>query len=214
MRRGATKSGAILALAAAMTVCAADEGSSTTFQFDRVAFEQIHTPAARQASRGWLAWPSPAPVEESAKPKSPNSSRLPSTHSVDAWRLANLAPISNRHSDLVRTVADVRLVRLRPSTRRTDGRMGSIDAKIFTATPGGRPISDTYDFASLDPDSFAAIKPAKPKKRPVENIKTPRRKITPPPNEVLDLGVKALSYIVLTTKLFVENLSRTLYNSH
>jgi len=212
MRCGATKSGAILALAAAMTVCGADEGSSTTFQFDRVAFEQIHTPAARQASRGWLAWP--APGEESAKPNSPNSSRLPSTHSVDAWRLANLAPISNRHSDLVRNVADVRLVRLRPSARRTDGRMGSIDAKIFTATPGGRPISDTYDFASLDPDSFAAIKPTKPKQPPIENIKTPKRKIPPPPNEVLDLGVKALSYIVLTTKLFVENLSRTLYNAH
>jgi len=40
--------------------------------------------------------------------------------------------------------------------------------------------------------------------------------MTPPPraNEVLERGAKTLSYIVMTTKIFVENLSRILYNSH
>ena len=94
--------------------------------------------------------------------------------------------------------------------------MRSIDAHVFEATPGGRSISDTYDFAGLDPDVFAKIKPVKTKNLPDEIDKPPSRKLTPRPraNEVLELGSKTLGYIVMTTKIFVENLSLILNNSY
>ena len=82
-------------------------------------------------------------------------------------------------------------------------------------TPGGRPISDAYDFAGVNPEVFAPITPVKTKSMPVERKKPASRETPPPPrpNEVLDLGVRTLGFVVLTTKIFVDNLSRISNNS-
>jgi len=212
MTGGAIKSGAILALGVAMTVCGANEGSSTTFQIDHVAFEQIYHPTAQQASRSWMTWLSERPAGETAEQDSPYISGLPPSYGMDAWRSADPVPIWAHRSYLVKSGANDPLIRLRPSTNSTIVDKRPIDTKIFMATPGGRPISNTYDFAGLDPDAFAAINPAKPKIPPVEKVITPKSKLAPSANEVLDFGVNTLSNIVLTAKLFFENISQTLYN--
>ncbi len=109
-----------------------------------------------------------------------------------------------------KAVEEIRLVRLRPSARTFKGRVNSIDADILVATPGGRPISDAYDFAGVDPGGFAPITPVEIKR---QRTPEPPESETPEPirsNEVLDLSVRTLDYVVLTTKIFVENISRFL----
>ncbi len=93
--------------------------------------------------------------------------------------------------------------------------MRSFDGDVFVATPGGRPISDAYDFAGVNPEVFAPITPVQTKSMPVEKKIPAARKTPPPPrpNEVLDLGVRTLGNVVLTTRFFVENLSQFLKNS-
>ena len=215
MRSGAIKSATFLALTAAMAVCGANEASTTTFQLDRVALERIHYPTEQQVSHGWMARLSVVRAEDSAGWGSPRLSRSPTTHGSGAWRLAALGPLASRHSGPARAGAEIQLVRLRASARNPGVGSRSIDADVFEATPGGRPISDTYDFAGLDPDAFAKIKPVEMKEMPVQAAKPPNRGMTPPPRpyEVLELGANTLGYIVMTTKIFFDNLSRILKNS-
>ncbi len=219
-RNGAIKLGICLALTAAVAVCGANEAWTTPFQLDRLAFERIHHPTEQQVSRGWMARLSEASVEDSAVdagagPDSPWLSRPPITRGFDPWRLASLGPLAGGRADPAKSDAQTQLVRLRPSTRKSIGGMRSFDGDVFVATPGGRPISDAYDFAGVNPEVFAPIIPVQTKSIPVEKKKPMSRETPPPPrpNEVLDLGVRTLGYAVLTTKIFVENLSRILNNS-
>ena len=163
MRGSAFKLGTFLALVAAMALCGANEASATTFQLDRVAFERIHHPTEQQASRGWMTRLSVAPDDDSAGWDAPRSSRPTMTHGFGAWRLAGLGPLARSQSEPSKAGAEIQLVRLRPSATNWFRGMRSIDADIFQATPGGRSISDTYDFAGLDSDVSAKIKPVKTK---------------------------------------------------
>ena len=192
MPDGAIKSGPFSALAAAMALCGANEASATTFQIDRLAFERIHQPTEQQASHGWMVRMSVVPADEGAGWDAPRSSRPPMTHEFGAWQLAGLGPLARSQPKPSKAGAEIQLVRLRPSTGNSFRGMRSIDAHVFEATPGGRSISDTYDFAGLDPDVFAKIKPVKTKNLPDEMDKPPSRKLTPRPraNEVLELGSK------------------------
>ena len=221
-----------MALTAAVAVCGANEAWTTPFQLDRLAFERIHHPTEQQVSRAWMARLSNAldkdsAVDAGAGPDSPLRSRPPMTRGFDSWRLAGLGPLAGDRAEPVKSGAENQFVRLRPSTRNSISGMRSIDTNIFVATPGGRPISDAYDFAGVDPEEFAPITPVETKRMPIEKKRmtsrrmpeprsreTPRRKtsLPPRPNEVLDLSVRTLDYVVLTTKAFVENLSQILKN--
>ncbi len=154
-------------------------------------------------------------VDTGAEPGSPKLSRPPMTRAFDAWRLAALGPLAGGLAEPAKAVAENQSVRRRPTTRNSIGGMRSIDGDVFVATPGGRPISDAYDFAGVNPELFAPITPVQTKSMPVEKKIPAARKTPPPPrpNEVLDLGVRTLGYVVLTTRFFVENLSQFLKNS-
>ena len=220
MRCAAIKYGTCLALAAAIVVCGANEAWTTPFQLDRLAFERIHHPMEQQVSRGWMARLPEASVKDSAvdtsaEPGSPRLSRPPMTRAFDPWRLAALGPLAGGRAEPAKSDAQTQLIRLRPSTRNSIGGMRSFDRNVFVATPGGRPISDAYDFAGVNPEMFAPITPVKSKSMPVKKKKPASREThsAPRPYEVLDLGVRTLGYVVLTTKIFVENFLRTLNNT-
>ena len=241
MRNGAVKSGICLVLTAMVAVCGANEAGSTPFRLDRLAFERIHHPTERQASLGWMARLSAMPGQAGAADT--GSGRYASwlahktmSRGIDSWRLARLGPLTRGWDGPAKADDGARLVRLRPITRISKGRVGSIDEDFFVATPGGRAISDAYDFAGVDPKGYAPITPVKMKRMPVKMKRTPvetarksaeknragrqrlpkptSRNVRPPgdPNEVLDLSVRTLDYVVLTTKAFVENLSQILKN--
>ena len=217
MRSGAIKFGTYIALAAAVAVGGPNEAMTTPFQLDRLAFERIHHPTEQQASRGWMARQSDTPGDDSAvvsgtEPDSPRPSRPPMSRGFDPWRAAGLGPLAGGRTEPPISDAENQLVLLRPSSRNSIGGTRSIGANVFVATPGGQPISDTYDFAGVDPKKFAPVTPVKTKKTPVEKKISPSRKSNRPPRptEVLDLSVRALGYVVLTTKIFVANLSRIL----
>ena len=220
MRCAAIKYGTYLALTAAIAVCGTNEAWTTPFQLDRLAFERIHNPTEQQVSRGWMAQLSEASVKDSAvdtgaEPGSPRLFRPTMTHAFDPWRLAALGPLAGGRAEPAKSDAQTQLVRIRPSARISIGGMRSFDRNVFVATPGGRPISDAYDFAGVNPEMFAPITPVKTKSMPVEKKKPASRETpsAPRPNEVLDLGVRTLGYVVLTTKIFVENFLRTLNNT-
>ncbi len=102
------------------------------------------------------------------------------------------------------------MIRLRPSTRNPTGRSQFIDADVFRATPGGHPISDTYDFTGLETERRPPITPVEPsrihKTEPEDRGVKPRRRS----NEVLHVGIKTLDNVVTAMKIFVENVSRIL----
>ena len=217
MRSGAIKLETCIALTATVAVCGAKEALTTPFQLDRLALERIHHPTEQRASRGWMAQLYDAPgksnaVDPGAKLKSPWPPRPPMSREFDPWRLAGLGPLAAGRADPAKADVKDQLVRLRPRSRIAIGGMRSIDANVFVATPGGRPISDAYDFAGVDPKRFAPVTPVKTKRAPVEKKNPPSRKTKRPPRptEVLDFSFRTLGYVVLTTKIFVENLSRIL----
>ncbi len=112
--------------------------------------------------------------------------------------------------DRISSVDGRRLVRLRPITGVVAGRARLVEAGIFEATPGGRPIADTYDFAGIDFERVASIAPVelKMKRDPV----TPRARSNTRPRSTgaWNVGLKALDYLMLTAKNIIENFSRIL----
>lgn len=112
--------------------------------------------------------------------------------------------------DRMSSVDGRRLVRLRPSAGFGTGRARWVDAGVFEATPGGRPISDAYDFAGVEFERVARITPVDVKmipapESPVGRSNTPRQS-----KKVWNVGLKTLDYMVLTTKNILESLSRIL----
>ena len=128
-------------------------------------------------------------------------------------RWARPWPTSNARAAVLEADDADQFVLLRASTEPFPDRTRPFDTGLLTATPGGRMISDTYDFAGLDPDSFAAIKPVKLKRQRGEKSETPEGSSATPRDEVLGLGAKTLGYFVLNTKILLENLLRTIYRT-
>ena len=90
------------------------------------------------------------------------------------------------------------------------GRSRFIDAEVFRATPGGRPISDAYDFTGLESERRAPITPVEPRrvrKTEPEDGGAKRRRRS---NDVLHVGINTLDNVVTAMKIFVENVSRIL----
>lgn len=215
MRNGVFKSAIYLASTAIIAVGGANVAAGLPFQLDRQAFERIHHPTERRAALGMMARPSNAPGRDSV---------------IDA----GVAPLGSGWDGPVKADDEVRLVRFRPSNRVSKRRGQSFEAEVFVATPAGRPIFDAYDFAGVDPQGFAPITPVEMKRatrqRQPEKTRAPadkksKKRMTRPrqpeptrrgtlplrqPNEALDLSVRTLDYVVLTAKMFVENLARIL----
>lgn len=215
---GATlRLGVCFSLMAVVAVGGANEAHAAPFQVGRAAFEQIYNPTPWRASLDWMARLSDEPGEDFAdhagiEPQSPWPAHGWTARRFGSWRLARLEELVSHRTGHTTGVEEPRLVRLRPSPRFSSRRLRHVDAVVFGASSRDRPISDVYDFARVDSGKPTPITPVEAKR--IRNPEPPAGKSKRPGRsaDVLDVGIRTLDYIVLTTKYFVENISRILKN--
>ncbi len=186
-------------LMAVVAVAGATQAHAAPFLLGPAAFEQIYHPTPWQASLDWMTRLSDGTSEDhaaaGAKPRSPWPAHGRTARQFGSWRLARLEELVSRRAEPANSVGEPPLVRLRPTPWPSSRGSRHLDAAVFGASSRDRPITDVYDFARVESG------------RPARNAQRPHRSA-----DVLNVGIRTLDYMVLTTKYLVEYISRILKN--
>ena len=144
--------------------------------------------------------------------------------------------LMNARDGSLKSAALARFVQLRLSPRYSAARPRLADIGVLNATPASRPIADVYDSAGIGSGMRGRITPREvaprqrptqitrrlgfvhsgsgsgsgtveviPSQRPEAPIREPERREQS--NNALDLGIKTLDYVLLATRIIVENVS-------
>ncbi len=202
MYNNAIRSGFHAALTLAVIAFSAIEAGATPLPLDRSAAN----PTAAEGQRPWRS------VEDGI----------------------GVGKLMNARDGSLKSAALARFVQFRLSPRYSAARPRLADIGVLNATPASRPIADVYDSAgigsgmrgritprevaprqrptqitrrlgSVQPGSGSGTVEVIPSQRPEAPIREPERREQS--NKALDLGIKTLDYVLLATRIIVENVS-------